>query len=252
VKTFNFYTMFYATLAVLMLGINFALYAEEEETEILAEAAPPLPVDQPDAAISKIFFTFNEGATAAWLTRIINQTSRSNFVFRDFLPGLYFGAELRNIKYIVPMARLAAYYPLTSTFNMMPQKPVTPLHYAADMLIGARFEPFNTKYVRINAGPALHLFFLNADRWNYFNLGAAAVVGVEVPLLQHWTFLVDGCASIDNGNLGTNRQMEPFDIVWQYQVNVGVRYSKKLPNRTFLFAGKPQTAASGYPMFIAR
>jgi len=220
---------FCATLTVLTLGFP-ALYAEEAET---FEA---LPSNGNNGKTDKIFFTFNQGATASWLTRVINQSERSNFVFRDFLPGLYFGAELRNIKYIVPMARLAAYYPLTSTFNYMPQKPVTPLHFAADMVIGARFEPFNMKYLRINAGPALHMFFLNADRWNYFNLGAAAVLGIEVPLVSRWTLLVDGYASIDNGNLGANRQMEPFDIVWQYQVDIGFRYSKKKENDTSLFA----------------
>jgi len=230
---------FCATLTVLTLGLP-ALYAEEDDTP---PPSPPVQSDQTDA----LFFTFNQGASASWLTRVINQTERSNFVFRDFLPGLYFGAELRNMPYVIPMARLAAYYPLTSTFNLMPQKPVTPLHFAVDMAIGARFEPFNMKYVRINAGPALHMFFLNADRWNYFNLGAAAVLGIELPLVSRWTLLIDGYASIDNGNLGTNRQMEPFDIVWQYQINLGFRYSKKKENDTWLFA-----RAKELPGFIMR
>ena len=222
-----------AMLTVLTLGFP-ALYAEEAET---VEAAH-VPAN---------FFTFNQGATASWLTRVINQAERSNFVFRDFLPGLYFGAELRNVPYIVPMMRLAAYYPIASTFNLMPQKPVTPLHFAVDMVAGLRFEPFNMKYLRINAGPALHMFFLNADRWNYFNLGAAAVLGIEVPLLARWTLLVDGYASIDNGNLGTNRQMEPFDVAWQYQVDIGFRYSKKKENDTSLFARQEES-----PGFIMR
>jgi hypothetical protein len=220
---------FFAALTVFTLGLC-ALYADETE---ISDTPPSPPSDQKKT--DKIFFTINQGATASWLTRVINQTERSNFVFRDFLPGLYFGAELRNVPYIVPMMRLAAYYPLTATFNLMPQKPVTPLHFAADMVIGLRFEPFNMEYLRINAGPGLHMFFLNADRWNYFNLGAAAVAGIEFPLASRWTLLFDGYASIDNGNLGTNRQMEPFDVVWQYQVNVGFRYSRKKVNDTSLF-----------------
>ena len=226
---------------VVTLGLNPALYAQEaEEPEISEAVPPPLPPDQSIDNSDKIFFTFNQGVAASWLTRVINQSERSNFVFRDFLPGLYFGAELRNLPYIVPMMRLAAYYPIASTFNHMPQKPVTPMHAAADLVAGLRFEPFNLKYVRINAGPALHMYFLNADRWNYFNLGAAAVVGVEVPLASRWTLLVDGYASIDNGNLGSNRLMEPFDIVWQYQINVGFRYSKKRENDPSLFGKSKQ------------
>jgi len=227
--------VFCAALMVLLSGINFAVYADENaETEITEPDV--IGADFVEEDNDKIFVTFSQGATVSWLTRIINQTERSNFVFRDFLPGLYFDTELRNIKYIVPMARLAAYYPITSTFNRMPQKPVTPLHYAADMVVGLRVEPINMKYLRINAGPALHMLFLNADRWNYFNLGAAAVAGIELPLVSHWTLLFDGYASIDNGNLGTNRQMEPFDIAWQYQVDIGFRYSKKKRNETTLVA----------------
>jgi len=223
-----------AALIMVTLALSPALYAQDEEIP------PPSPPDQSN----NIFFTFNQGASAAWLTRVINQNERSNFVFRDFLPGLYFGAELRSLPYIIPMARLAAYYPLTTTFNDMPQKPVTPLHFAADMVIGLRFEPFTIKYVRINAGPGLHLFFLNADRWNYFNVGAAAAAGVELPLVTRWTLLVDGYASIDNGNWGSNRQMEPFDIAWQYQINVGFRYSRKKENSSPLFGKQREESFS--------
>ena len=182
--------------------------------------------------------TFSYGATASWLTRIVKQTERSNFVFRDFLPGVYFSTEVQNIPVIVPVVRLAAYYPLVSTFNRVPQKPNTPLHIGADMIAGIKFEPFDFKYVRINAGPAVHLFYLSSDRWNYFNLGAAAIAGVELALSPGWTMLFDGYASLDSGNLGSNRLMEPFDITYQYQVGVGVRYSKMKRNDYVLF--KPE------------
>jgi hypothetical protein len=213
---------FYTAVVVLTLGLNQRIQAQEQE----------FGTDMRD----KLFVTFSYGAVASWLTRIIDQTERSNFVFRDFLPGLYFGAELRNVKYITPIARLTAYYPLASTFNYMSQKPKTPLHFGIDFYTGFRFE-FNIKeIVRLHAGPALHMFFLNAERWNYFNLGAAAVAGVEVPLTRRWTLLVDGIASLDSGNLGANRKMEPFDTAFQYQAGIGCRYSKKMQNEKFLFA----------------
>jgi hypothetical protein len=136
------------------------------------------------------------------------------------------------------MLRIAALYPLVSTFNHFPQKPKTPLHFGGDMNCGLKFDIFNLEYFRLNAGPALHLFFLNADRWNYFEIGASAFAGMELPLSENWTLLCNGFASIDNGNLGSNGAMEPFDIAYQYQVDIGVRYSKKLKNKTFLFSGK--------------
>jgi len=201
-------------------------------------------MDEPDFFIStgmqnytdKPFVTLNYGAAASWLIRIIKQTGRSNFVFRDFLPGLYFSAEMQNIQYVTPAVRVTAYYPLVSSFNYMPQKPNTPLHFAVDFLAGARFE-IAWNIFKFNAGPGLHVFFLNADRWNYLNLGVAAAAGVELAINPKWTFLINGFVSVDNGNLGTNRLMEPFDIVYQYQTTVGVRYSKKKLNNSALFMG---------------
>jgi hypothetical protein len=208
-------------------------YEEDWYTEIDSSAEDMDSANVPSD--DKFFLTYNWGAAASWLTRIINQTERSNFVFKDFLAGLYFEADLHNIKYGTPLIRLTAYYPITSTFNEMPQKPNTPLHFGADMLAGLKFGLLDTQYIRADAGLALHLFFLNADRWNYFNLGGAAVAGIELPLTKRWTLLIGGGASVDNGNLGGNREMEPFDIVYQYQVNLGARYSKKKQNTSSVF-----------------
>lgn len=192
----------------------------------------------------KIFVTYNWGASAAWLTRIINQTDRSNFVFKDFLPGLYLGAEFHNvIEYFTPSIRLAAYYPLTSTFNDMPQKPNTPLHFGVDMLAGAQIDLFDLGYFRLNAGPALHLLYMTSDRWNYINLGGAIVARAELPLTAKWTVLLGGAASIDSGNLGGNRRMEPFNTVLQYQVEIGARFSAKKLNPSTIFgnSAKPDS-----------
>ena len=190
------------------------------------------------------FLLFSEGAAFSWLTRIIKQTGRSNFVFDDFLPGLYFRMDLHTTTNITPMVRIAALYPAISAFNQVPQLPKTPLHFGADMNLGLNFNILEFEYFRLNAGSAAHLFFLNSDRWNYFELGAAAFVGMELPVTPNWTLICNGFASIDNGNLGSNRNMEPFDVVYQYQVDIGVRYSKKLENRTSLFPGnKPDQEA---------
>jgi hypothetical protein len=179
------------------------------------------PSPKTDAA--QTFLLFSEGVTCSWLTRIIKQTGRSNFVFDDFLPGLYFRMDLHTTKNITPMVRVAALYPAISTFNQFPQLPNTPLHFAVDTNFGVNINILEFAYFRLNAGPAMHLFFLNSDRWNYFELGAAAFVGMELPIAQRWTLICNGFASIDNGNLGDNRNMEPFDIAYQYQIDIGMR-----------------------------
>jgi hypothetical protein len=227
--------VFYAVFAVLTLALNQGIHAQEEE--LATEAR------------DKLFVTFSYGAGTSWLTRIVDQTERSNFVFRDFMPGAYFGVELRNVKLITPIVRLSAYYPMISSFNKVLQKPSNPLHYGIDLNAGFRFGFSLKEFIRLHAGPALHMFFLNSERWNYFNLGAAVLAGVEVPLTRRWTLLVDGIASFDSGNLGANRKMEPFDTAFQYQAGIGCRYSKKMQNEKFVFARRIRGVEDGSIIF---
>ncbi|HCC36306.1 MAG TPA: hypothetical protein DEQ14_01080 [Treponema sp.] len=196
-------------------------------TVFVLRSVPASSAEEPSASGRQLYMTFSQGAAASWLTRIILQENRSNFVFRDFLPGLYFGAELRGIQHLVPRMRLTAYYPLVSTFNAMPQKSVNPLRYGIDMLAGADFEFGAKEMIGIHAGPFLHMFFMNSDRWNILNVGLAVSAGLELRFSDQWDMLVDGVASLDNGNLGMNRSMEPYDITYQYQIELGVRYRKK-------------------------
>jgi hypothetical protein len=221
-------------IPIILLAVSFAAAAQSADTDTETENPVVAFVPQSD----KPYFVFNEGVAASWLTRIIKQTGRSNFVYHDFLAGLYFTTELRNIKYIVPVARVTAYYPLSATFNKIPQKPKSPLHFGIDFIAGVQFNLDILKYARFNLGPGLHLFFLNSDRWNYFDLGIAGLLGIELPLSAGWTILINGYASLDNGNLGTNRKMEPFDIAFQYQLDFGVRYSKRSRNTTALIPAK--------------
>jgi hypothetical protein len=219
---------FFTAALVFFFALGWGVSAEE------IESGPDLGY--------KPFLTFSYGAAVSWLTRIVNQTDRSNFVFRDFMPGLYFGMELRNIRYVTPLVRLTAYYPAGSTFNWMPQKPNTPLHIGTDFYAGLSFGMSIKEIVRLYAGPALHLLSLSSDRGNYFNMGASALAGAALPLTPGWTLLVDGAASLDNGNLGSNRAMEPFNTVFQYQIGLGCRYSKKMTNARTLFEKKDKDA----------
>jgi hypothetical protein len=207
------------------------------ESAAAPEPQATAPGEAPADRKAGLFIIYNEGLSVSWLTRITRQTGRSNFVFEDFMPGLYFGMALTNVKYLTPTIRLTAYYPLSSTFNKIPQPPKTPLHFGVDFFGGPAFQIDALKYVRFNLAPGLHFLFLNSDRWNYFNLGIAGLVGFELPLTRGWTILINGIASLDNGNLGGNRLMEPFDIVYQYQIDLGVRYSKKRSN-TFSYIRK--------------
>lgn len=191
---------------------------------------------------NKPFVMFNEGAAVSWVTRIIKQQERSNFVWQDFLLGAYFSVTSRNMRPFDFTIRTTAYYPFSMTFNEHPQKPATPLHFAFDLYAAPIFRLSMWDYVFVNLSGGLHFFFQNADRWNYIHLGIGALAGIELPIAWHWTILIDGIASLDYGNLGTNYALEPFDYVWQYQVSVGVRYSKKGENRYSYIPSKKRAA----------
>jgi hypothetical protein len=210
----------------------------DEESENLFSESDGETVHPAEDKQQAFFFLFSEGAAFSWLTRIIRQSGRSNFVFKDSMLGVYSRVDMHIDNNITPMARLAVFYPFETTFNKYPQKPKTPLHIGMDMNLGVNFDIFDFSYFRLNAGPAFHLFFLNSDRWNYFELGITAFTGMELPITERWTLVCGFFASLDNGNFGANRDMEPFDIVYQYQVDIGVRYSKKLKNGKSLFPPK--------------
>ena len=195
----------------------------------------------------KVYLTYDWGATGSWLNRIIKQTERSNFVYQDFLAGAFFSMGLHSVPVIVPSIRVAAYYPMRSTFNDMIQKSKSPLHIGVDALAWMKFEFLDLRYVRLNAGPGLHLFFLTADRWHYLDLGGGIALGIELPLTTRWTLLLDGYATLDSGNMGKNRLMEPFDIVYQYQIDLGARYSKKKDNAYAIFGKMDRPAKERKP-----
>ena len=188
----------------------------------------------------KPYVTFKYGAAAAWVTRIIEQKERSNFVLKNFLPGAYFTTELQNLLIITPEVRLTAFYPLISSFNSMPQKMKSPLNFGADLFLGARYE-IGLGFFKLSAGLGPHVFYMSSERWYYVNLGIGAVTGFELALHPKWTLLIDGYAFLDNANLGQNKLMEPFKIAYQYQTSFGVRYSKKMLNEPALVKSKKVT-----------
>ncbi|WP_428768243.1 hypothetical protein V1L52_07000 [Treponema sp. HNW] len=176
------------------------------------------------------FVIFNEGLSAASVTRIIKKETVSNFVWNDILTGLFFSMETKQMQPINSVYRIALYYPYSFTFRKVPQVPKNVIRYATDGFAGILFEPTMWNFFNFNISPGIHFLFQNSDSWNYIHLGIGSMAGVEFPISRHWTLMVNGFLSLDYGNLGTNAKMQPYDIVYQYQLDMGVRYSKKSPN----------------------
>lgn len=221
---------------------------------------PPTPITLEEFLATRNNFRlfFDEGATVSWNTRIIKQTGRTNFVFKDFLVGLYFTTRTKNFSELLPFklpvevfARVSAYYPLSHTFNDYPQPPVNMLNFGVDFMMGPSFQISFWDWAFLNLGGGPHVLYQRADRWHYVHLGIGGMLDLEFPLARRWSLLLSGLASIDNANLGSNRHMEPYDLAWQYQVSFGVRYSRNTPNTKFYIPSK-KTDAHDYEKYLQK
>ena len=211
----------------LLVSLSSGLFAAENENnnvELDEKTGFPLILKKP-------FPVFDYGLSSSWITRIIRQTNRSNFVFQDTLVGAYVNMRSQNMEPLDSMIRLTLYYPLAYKFNKVPQPAVNMLNYAIDLFAAPVINLSFWNYLSFDLGAGLHFLYQQGDRWHYVDLGLGAIARIDMPVARRWSVFVDGIASLDYGNLGNNSKMEPYDIVWQYQVSVGVRYSKKAPNK---------------------
>ena len=224
-------------LFILILLINTFTFAQASEinptdnnTSVAEEINPKTGFP---AIKDKPFIVFDYGLTASTVNRIILQEAyqRSNFNFQDTLVGAYISMQTKQMQPLNSIVRLAGYYPLSFTFNNIPQVSKAVLRGAADLFAGILFELDMWNYLRINLSPGLHTFYQYSDRFHYVHLGGGLLANVELPIAKNWTIKIDGIASYDYANLGSNKNIENYDICWQYQLDLGFRYSKKAVNK---------------------
>lgn len=224
---------------IFFLLLSFFVYAEESEevydNEILAESVIDLSIN-PRTGFPEItekpFVMFNEGVTASLVTRVQSQKdfNRSNFVWQDYLVGLYCEMQTVNMKPLNSIVRVAGFYPVAHTFNGMKQKSQTVILYGFDIYYGVLFQTDMWKYVRLNFALGPHFDYLLSDEYHHVELGAGALLGCELPVHKYFTVLTNILATYDYGNFGSNRVICPYTGVWQYQAEVGLRFSKRGKN----------------------
>ena len=210
---------------VLCLSVCFPFFAQEAETEINEITGFPEIKDKP-------FLMFNEGVSYSQITRYISQHdfNRSDFYWEDFQIGAYCEMQTGNMQPFNSLVRVEAYYPLAHRFNGMDQKSKQVLLYGVDVFAGILFQTDMWKYVRFNLALGPHFDYQLSDEYHHVELGAGALLGLELPVAKRWTILLSGLASYDYGNFGSNKKIQPYDNVWQYQLELCFRYSKKGEN----------------------
>lgn len=158
------------------------------------------------------------------------QNDRSNFVWQNYFVGVCLTLQAENIRYINPMFRIAAYSPFYNTFNRMQQFPKQTILYAFDVFTGSAFKT-NIKDIRFTLTPGIHYMYQLSDEYHLNYPGRGTSAGIELPVARHWSILNNGTITLDYANSGTNKDIQNFDISYQYQASIGVRYSKKGYNR---------------------
>ena len=243
----------YKKIFLFILVLFFTSFVFAQETEINTESISSEETVQEEDIVStteeviedinpktgfpaikdKPFVVFDYGVAASTVNRVIFQEmyERSNFNFQDTLVGAYISMQTKHMKPLNSIVRLAGYYPLSFTFNGVQQVSKAILRGSADLFAGILFELDMWNYLRINLSPGLHVFYQYSDRFNYVHLGGAILANVELPIAKYWTIKLDGIASYDYANLGSNKNIENYDACWQYQIDVGFRYSKKDKNK---------------------
>ncbi|MBP3709765.1 MAG: hypothetical protein J6I73_05110 [Treponema sp.] len=182
-----------------------------------------------NAAMKKPFVTFNEGVTLAHITRLIKQDDykRSNFVWQNYLIGLYFEMQTVRMRPFNSLFRVAVYYPFKHTFNGMNQQAKQLLLYAFDAYAGFFWQRDMWKYIRVNFSVGPHFLYELSDEYHHIQLGGALLAGLELPVAHRWTIINNGIFALDYPNLGSNRSIAPYNLAWEYQLELGLRYSRR-------------------------
>ena len=214
-------------LALIFLLVSSLVFGQDAIGDSVDEPALKFP-----EITDKPFLIFNYAASYSMITRIIYQDdySRSNFVWQNHLIGLSFEMQTVNIQPVDSILRLAVYYPIYYTFNGMKQEAKQTILYAFDLFWGPVFQADMWKYVYINFALGPHFLYQLSDEYHHFEFGGGALLGVELPLARRWTILMNGLASLDYGNLGSNKHIQPYNLVYNFQFELGFRYSKKKQN----------------------
>lgn len=190
-----------------------------------------------DSSEPKFNVIHNWGLAYTQVTRIQKQTERSNFVWREDLVGAFYSAQTVNLP-VNFIAKVSAFYPLSTTFNFVPQVSKQVLLYGFDFNAGPVWTFPIGQIMNVSVAPIINLRYQMDDNFHKFDLGGGVIAGMEFPFSRYFTMMLNGEFTYDFGNLGTNANMRNYDSVYSYGAQLGFRISKKSPNSFYYFGDK--------------
>lgn len=208
-------------ITIAFFSLTLSLFAQEE---INPKTGFPAITEKP-------YVIFDEGISFANVVRLEKQSGRSNFVWQDHMIGGYLALQTVNMKPCNSIIKVSAYYPFAHDFNDVEQIAKQVILYAFDLFAGPVFETDMWEYIRLKFGAGLHYMYQLSDEYHLHYLGLGLITSTELPVAHRWTIVLNAGLDLDYPNLGTNRDMQPFDLSWQYHVDAGIRYSRKKTNK---------------------
>ena len=175
-------------------------------------------------------FTFDEGISYAQVTRVESLEDRSNFVRENMMIGAYFTTRTVGLPLVDLQLDISAYYPFYQAFNGMEQHARNVLNYAFDSYFAAYYNYDYFKYFIFTGSLGMHYMYQLTDEWHMNYLGLGITLGFELPISQGWTIVNRNLVTLDNPNLGPNKNIQKFDGCYSYHINLGVRYSRRVHN----------------------
>lgn len=177
------------------------------------------------------FMVFDWGFMLGRVTKIQEQTGKSNFVWKDSLMGGFITANFFELFPVESSLRLQIFYPFLNQFNGMKQFSKQTVVYGVDLFMGPNFEKIFMPNFSVKFTPGIHYMYHISDEYHWHYAGAGLVLGARYKLGKPFSIMLDGSFTFDNANLGTNKKIRPIDWCWSWQASLGFRYSKKIAGR---------------------
>ena len=192
----------------------------------------------PDLEVNVVF---EEGISYAQVTRVEALPDRSNFVRENMMIGAFFSTKTVGLPLIDLKLDVSAYYPFYQAFNGMQQHPKNVVNYAFDGYLAAYYNYDWFKYVIFSGSLGIHYMYQLTDEWHMHYVGLGLTVGFELPVSPGWTIVNNNFVSLDNPNLGKNKNIQKFDGCYSYHINLGVRYSRRVRNEYSYIKAAPES-----------
>ena len=203
---------------------------------ILCLSASVFALD-PDLEVNVVF---EEGISYAQVTRVEALPDRSNFVRENMMIGAFFTTKTVGLPLLDFKLDVSAYYPFYQAFNGMQQHPKNVVNYAFDGYLAAYYNYDWFEYFIFSGSLGIHYMYQLTDEWHMHYVGLGLTVGFELPLSPGWTIVNNNFVSLDNPNLGKNKNIQKFDGCYSYHINLGVRYSRRVRNEYSYIKAAPE------------